>query len=163
MAVSKKRIFLIILAVPLLAFIVIQFKRPDRTNPPIDATRTMEAHVTVTPQVAAIFERSCDDCHTHKTVWPFYSQIAPVSWLVADDVRIGRNHLNMSDWASYDAKKRSKKLREICDEVMDGAMPLSQYLIVHRSAKLSPEEVKLLCDWSDAEREKMEAAEEKKD
>jgi hypothetical protein len=157
-----KKIFKIVLIVVVVAFIAIQFKRPDRTNPPIDAKQTIEAHQTVPQPVAAIFDRACNDCHSNKTVWPFYSQIAPVSWLVADDVTQGRRHLNFSEWGTYDKKKRVKKLGELCDEVTSGTMPMWQYTLTHRSAKLSPEDMKLLCGWSETEMDAIDNAAEQK-
>lgn len=157
-----KKIFKIVLIVVVVAFIAIQFKRPDRTNPPIDTKQVIEAHQTVPQPVGAILDRSCNDCHSNKTSWPFYTQIAPVSWLVADDVVQGRRHLNLSEWGTYDKKKRVKKLGEICDEVTDGAMPLSNYTLLHRSAKLSPEDVKVLCGWTETEMDAIDKAAEPK-
>src|SRR5882762_10607013 len=83
-------------------FLLIQFIRPARTNPPVDESQTIFARTQMTPQVAAIFERSCRDCHSHKTVWPWYSNVAPISWLISDDVNKGRQALNMSEWAKLD-------------------------------------------------------------
>src|SRR6266849_5164385 len=71
-------------------FVAAQFIGPRKTNPPVNQTRTMQAHVQMTPQVAAIFDRACQDCHSHETRWPWYSQIAPVSWFVIDQVNHGR-------------------------------------------------------------------------
>lgn len=151
-----KRILKIVLLILVVAFVALQFKRPDRTNPPIDVTKTVEALQNIPQPVAAIIDRSCSDCHSNKTVWPLYSQIAPSSWLVADDVTQGRRHVNLSEWGDLDPKRRAKKLEQICDEVTDGSMPLWQYTLIHRSAKLSPADVKTICDWTEAERTAME-------
>src|SRR5271165_2324423 len=70
--------------------VLIQFVQPKRTNPPVVPSRSLEAHVPVPPQVSAILKRACGDCHSSETVWPWYSHVAPVSWLVADDVNVGR-------------------------------------------------------------------------
>src|SRR5688572_27483192 len=133
------------------ALVGLQFVRPVRTNPPLDPSQTIHARLQVTPQVAAILDRSCQDCHSNTTRWPWYSNVAPISWLVIDDVNNGRSHLNFSEWGKLDNRQASKKLEEICEEVEDGAMPLQSYTWIHRSAKLSPEDVKTLCEWTAAE------------
>ncbi|MDQ3817446.1 MAG: heme-binding domain-containing protein [Acidobacteriota bacterium] len=130
------------------AVAVLQFIRPARTNPPVDQARTIQALAHVTPEVAGILDRSCNDCHTNQTRWPWYSQIAPVSWKVAGDVNEGRDHMNLSDWAQYSRSEQESLLRHICREVKDGTMPLRSYLWMHADAKLSTEDVKTLCDWA---------------
>ena len=129
----------------------LQFVRPARTNPPVDPSQTVYARVQVTPQVAAILDHSCQDCHSNTTRWPWYSNVAPVSWFLIDDVNEGRSHLNVSEWGKLDNRKAAKKLEEICEEVEDGAMPLPSYTWIHRSAKLSPEDIKILCEWTAVE------------
>ena len=136
-------------------FVIAQFKRPARSNPPIDHSQTLEAHMQVTPQVASILSRSCDDCHSHKTAWPWYTNVAPVSWFIADHVEDGRRHLNFSEWGRGDERRKRKKLEEICEEVRDGAMPLSSYTPLHPHAKLTAEDIKTLCDWTEAERARL--------
>ena len=138
--------------VVVVVLIGLQFVRPARTNPAVDQSQTIHARLLVNPQVAAILDRSCQDCHSNSTRWPWYSNVAPVSWIVIDDVNQGRSHLNLSEWGSLDNRKAEKKLEEICEEVEDGAMPLPSYTRIHRSAKLSPEDVKTLCEWTAAER-----------
>jgi len=109
----------------------------------------------MTPEVSAILDRSCRDCHSHKTVWPWYSNFSPVAWLVTDDVNQGRQNLNLSEWSKYDKDRQGKKLQKMCDEVTDGAMPLSIYTPLHRGSKLTPDQVKTLCAWTEAERARL--------
>ena len=137
------------------AFIGIQFVRPAKTNPAVDESRTLNSHAQVSPDIAAIMERSCNDCHTNKTRWPWYSEIAPVSWYLVHDVNEGRKHLNLSDWAKYDARRANRKLDEICEQVEKGEMPPKAYLILHPSAKLSDADKKALCDWAKSEQERV--------
>jgi hypothetical protein len=136
-------------------FLVAQFKRPARTNPPVDQTQTLEAHTQMTSQVASVLSRSCNDCHSNNTTWPWYTNVAPVSWFIADHVEDGRRQLNFSEWGKGDERRKRKKLEEICDEVRDGAMPLSSYTPLHPQAKLTPEDIKTLCDWTEAERARL--------
>lgn len=133
-------------------FVVAQFSRPARTNPTVDQTRALQAHTQVSPQVAAILDRSCGDCHSNKTRWPWYSNVAPVSWLVIDHVDHGRSHLNFSEWDRYNRREAEDMLKEICQEVKSGNMPLSSYTPLHPGSKLSADDVKMLCEWTNTER-----------
>ena len=129
-------------------FVGIQFVRPPRTNPVSDPALALKAP----PQVQAILDRSCRDCHSNDTRWPWYSNVAPVSWWLADHIRDGRKELSTSEWASYSARKKSRKLEEICEQVEEGEMPLPSYTWVHREAKLSEEDKRVLCAWAKSER-----------
>src|SRR5689334_13007104 len=124
-------IILIVLAV------AIQAIRPARTNPEVDESKTLRANSTTSADVAAILDRACNDCHSNKTTWPWYSEVAPVSWLLVDDVNDGRKELSLSEWGTYDSKKRVRKLKKICEEVESGGMPLKSYLLLHPAARLS--------------------------
>jgi len=144
-----------IAVVLIVIFLGIQFIRPARTNPLVDESHTIFAHTQMTPQVAAIFERSCRDCHSNKTVWPWYTNVAPISWWLTNHVNEGRQNLNLSEWGRLDQDRQEKKLRQICDEVSDAVMPLSSYLPMHPQARLSAEDKKTLCDWTEAERARL--------
>jgi cytochrome c551/c552 len=138
------------------ALIVMQFIRPARTNPPVDETATMSARLQVTPEVEAILNRSCIDCHSHKTVWPWYSNIAPISWQLVHDVNEGRRHWNVSNWPT-DPKRSAHRLEEMCEQVTKGEMPLWFYLPLHPTAKLTDADKKTLCDWANSERQRIGA------
>lgn len=150
-----KKALKIIVIVGVIAFVGIQFVRPDRTNPPIVEADTLEASMQVPEQVDAILNRSCVDCHTNKTQYPWYSNIAPVSWWLGNHISDGRRHLNLSIWNTYTAKRKAEKLGEICDQVESGEMPLPSYLWIHRYAVLKEGEAKTLCDWTEAEKAKV--------
>jgi len=150
-----KKALKIIVIVGVIAFIGIQFIRPDFTNPPVVEADTLEASMQVPEQVDAILNRSCVDCHTNKTVYPWYSKIAPVSWWLGNHISEGRRELNMSVWNTYSPKKKANKLNEICEQVESGEMPLPSYLWIHRYAVLKEGETKTLCDWANAEKAKI--------
>lgn len=133
------------------AFVVFQFFQIERTNPPIVEGDTLEAALAVPPDISLILGRSCNDCHTHKTIYPWYAYIQPSGWFLRDHVDTGRSRLNLSIFNTYDAKKKIKKLEEICEQVEYGEMPLPSYLWLHRTARLSDSEAKALCDWANAE------------
>jgi hypothetical protein len=131
-----------------LLFLVAQAYRPDRTNPAVDARRTMRANTQMTPEVAAILERSCKDCHSSETTWPWYSNVSPVSWFLKDHIDEGRRELSFSEWATYPKRKRERKLHEMCEQIEAGEMPLKSYLPLHPSARLSDEDKRILCEWT---------------
>ncbi len=136
----------------LVLFLGLQAFSPSKTNPPIDPGRTIQANTQMPPEVLAILERSCSDCHSNSTRWPWYSYIAPVSWLVIDDVNEGRRHLYFSEWGTYPPKKAIRRLQDICEQVSEGEMPLKSYLLMHPEARLSDGDKQLLCSWAEQER-----------
>ncbi len=136
-------------------FLAIQFVRPARTNPAVDESQTIFARTQMTPQVTAILNRSCADCHSNKTAWPWYTNVAPVSWFIVNHVNEARPLLNLSEWGKLDRDRQSKKLQQMCDEVSDGGMPLSTYTPLHPGSKPAPADVKIFCDWTDAERARL--------
>ena len=129
----------------------IQLIRPERTNPSVEPGQTLQAQLDLPPDAEAILRRSCYDCHSNETFWPWYSGIAPVSWLIARDVEEGRRSLNFSEWGTYKTGKVLSMLERICDETTFGEMPLSSYLVLHPSARLTAAEVQTLCDWAEQE------------
>ena len=122
-------------------FVGIQFIPVERTNPPITQD------VNPPENILVILKTSCYDCHSNETVWPWYSNIAPVSFLIANDVNEGREHLNFSEWDKYDAKRRSKKMDGVSELVEKGVMPLSIYTFIHSDAKMNPEKIKAIKEW----------------
>ena len=150
-----KKVLKIIALTCILGFIALQFFRPDRTNPPIVEPETLEASTIVPDDVSTIISRSCSDCHSHNTVYPWYSNISPFSWFLADHIEVGRKEMNFSVWNTYPPGKKQKKLEEICEQIEAKAMPLPSYLWIHRGAVLSESDGKLLCDWAKLEKAKI--------
>jgi Haem-binding domain len=130
--------------------IVAQVVRFPRTNPTIDPSREIGAAIPLTPTVSGIFERSCNDCHSDRTVWLWYSGVVPSSWLVIYDVHGARQKMNFSEWNATTPQQHKQLLDRMCSEVTNGDMPEWQYLIMHQKSKLSPEDVQAVCAWSKA-------------
>jgi hypothetical protein len=130
------------LLVALVALVAIQFVPVPRSNPPV------ETEVPAPAPVREILKRACYDCHSHETRWPWYSRVAPVSWLVAHDVDEAREHVDFSAWNRYDPPKRAKQLEEIWEEVEEGEMPLWFYVLLHPEARLSDEDRAVLRRWT---------------
>lgn len=126
----------------LVALVAVQFVPVTRSNPPV------ETEVSAPPEVRAVLRRACYDCHSNQTVWPWYASLAPASWLVARDVRNGREELNFSAWNRITAQQQVKKLKETWTEVADGEMPPWFYLAVHRDGVLSAEDRTVLRKWA---------------
>lgn len=127
------------------ALLIAQFIQPERVNPPADPSASFEAVAAPSREVAAAIGRSCRDCHSNQTSWPWYSRVSPVSWLIAGDVKEGRAKLNFSQWNIYSPEMTRIKLGEICDEVKKGKMPPAYYLPMHPETKVKPAEVSAIC------------------
>jgi hypothetical protein len=133
------RIALIVVAVIVLG---IQAVPVSRTNPPV------AADLQAPPEVHAILKRACYDCHSNQTKWPWYAYVAPVSWLVAKDVREGRKRMNFSNWGNYHPDKQEHKIEEIWEMVESGKMPLAVYRPMHPEAKLTDADRALIKEWA---------------
>ena len=132
-------------AVLLAGFGVIQFYQPDKSNPRLNPAAKFEAVAHPATEVISVIDRACRDCHSNSTVWPWYSRVAPVSWLIADDVRKGRAHLNFSEWDRLSPEAAKTRLNKACEELKDGGMPLWQYRLIHSEARLSEQEIDNFC------------------
>ena len=124
------------------AFAAAQLVRPERANPPIDATRTIQAHAD--SHVAEVLDRSCHDCHSNATEWPWYTRIAPLSWVWARGVREGRSVVNFSEWGGYSPEQQRALLDASCQAVSAGTMP-GAYTLVRPDARLSAQDVQTIC------------------
>jgi hypothetical protein len=125
-------------------FAAAQLIRPNRTNPPIDASRTIQARLGTGNDLTPVLDRACRDCHSNRTVWPWYTQVAPVSWLMAYGVRQGRQAVNFSEWAAYDPERQQQLLDQSCKDVTAGKMP-GAYTYLHPEMRLSAQDVEAVC------------------
>jgi hypothetical protein len=152
----KIKFFLKAIVIVLFAgFILLQFYRPDLTNPPIVQAERLETTTEIPENVRAVLKRSCNDCHSNETVYPWYSNVSPFSWLLAVHIEDGRRELNFSHWNTYTAKKKRHKYDEICEQVTSGEMPHNQYVWIHRDATLSERDKINLCAWAETEKAKI--------
>ena len=153
---TRKKLMWAVVIVALI-FIGLQFTSPARTNPSVDPSKTLEGTTAVPADVSALFVRSCDDCHSNKTNWRWYTYVAPVSWFTIGHVDEGRRELNFSEWGSYTERRKETRLRAICQQVQKGDMPLASYVLIHREVKLTPDQVQAICDWTKQEGQRMTA------
>lgn len=129
-------------------FAAAQLIRPDRTNPPTLASDTIAAHEGAGSPLVAVLDRSCSDCHSNAATWPSYTEIAPLSWLVAYGVREGRNAVNFSDWAAYPPERQQELLAASCRDASSGKMPGGAYTMLHPEAQLTAQDVETICSAS---------------
>lgn len=129
----------------------LQLVPSHRSNPAIQAERTIERNLAVPPEVIRILDKSCRDCHSSATRWPWYSRIAPASWLVARDVDKGREAMNLSEWSVKNGRTpltAAGTLAAACEEAKAGMMPLPKYVLLHPESRLAPGDVYTLCGWT---------------
>lgn len=101
-------------------------------------------------EVAGLLKTACYDCHSNETKYPWYSHVAPVSWLVAKDTREGREELNFSTWQEYDMMEKLKKLDDLVIEVKEGEMPMKIYTVIHSEARLTDAQRQLIITWAES-------------
>ncbi|HTY88979.1 MAG TPA: heme-binding domain-containing protein [Candidatus Acidoferrum sp.] len=139
-------------------FALAQVANPSRSNPAVVPGRDLLTAVSAPPGVAASLRAACYDCHSYETRWPWYSHVAPASWLVAADVRDGRERLNFSDWPVAQPERAAKRLGRISEEVGYRNMPPGKYTLLHQDARLTDTQRQALMDWADAEAARLKAA-----
>jgi hypothetical protein len=148
---KAERGFAILGGMSLAGLALMQFLRIDRQDTRIDETDKIEVETRIPAQIANILHRACRDCRTEQTVWPWYSNVAPMHWLMVADVNAGREHMNLSNWGRYRPGEQIARLTAICDMVRKGKMPLWYYRPLHPSASLSSNDVAQLCAWTDSQ------------
>jgi hypothetical protein len=122
-----------------------------RSNTPLLAGAPLD------PSITQRIEKSCQNCHSERTDWPWYSYVAPMSWLIENDVRQGRSHMNLSHWDEYTLEKRQEILTELSAMVRSRQMPPPRYLQLHPSAKLSDAEIDQIYQWARGERRRLKS------
>jgi len=129
-------------------FFLIQFVPANLPANNTDLTNDLILAENAPDNVKQIFTKACYDCHSNQTIYPWYSYVAPISWLIAKDTRLGREELNLSEWAELSKRKKIKVLNGIAEEIEEKNMPLKIYSIVHKDAILSDSEIKTITEWT---------------
>jgi hypothetical protein len=148
--------FKVVFIIALVIFVALQFTNPARTNPPVKTDLIAAANPPA--PVAAALRAACYDCHSHETKWPWYSRVAPMSWLIAGDVVEGRTNLNLSEWPADDAKRAARRLENMSEQIGNGEMPPKKYTAIHADARLTETQRKELTDWLDTTAEKIKSS-----
>lgn len=143
-----KKVFKWSLLIIAATLVIIQFFRPEKNISSVVSDQDISKHYGVPDKVLAVLQRSCYDCHSNNTAYPWYNNIQPFAWVLADHVKDGKDELNFSTFASYSPKKAAHKLDEVIGETGEGEMPLSSYTVIHRNAVLSDQEIKMISEWA---------------
>lgn len=152
-----KKVLKVILMIVIIAFIAIQFIRPEKNSGEEIAANQITAKYQASQEVQRILQVSCYDCHSNTTHYPWYSNIQPVAWWLEDHIVEGKEELNFSTFMEYPVWRQYKKFKEIGKEVKDGDMPMASYTLVHRDAVLSADQKLLIQNWAVNLMEEMEA------
>lgn len=136
---------LVPVAIAVILLVSIQLLPVSKTNPPVSQDLGAPA------AVESMLHRGCYDCHSNQTRWPWYAQVAPISWMLARDVRAGRKHLNFSTWDAYggDPGTVAGKLKKIGKVTKNGSMPFWYYTVIHPAARLTHADRMLIADWAE--------------
>jgi hypothetical protein len=133
----------------LLVLVAAQFIRSPQNVGVAEGPQSIVTQHAVPAEVRGILQRACYDCHSNRTVYPWYAAVQPVAWWLNDHISEGKSALNLSEFAGYDAKRAVRKLQAIADEVHERHMPLKSYLLLHPEAKLTDADVALVTTWAE--------------
>lgn len=129
-----------LLKILLVVFIILQFFRIDKTNPPVDQNMDFLTIKKTPENISKLIKTGCYDCHSNESTYPWYSNIQPIAWFLKKHIDEGRHKLNFSIFANYEPERQAHKLEECAEVLENGEMPLESYLLIHKDAKLSPEQ-----------------------
>jgi len=144
---NKKRFIWLII---ILLIVIIQLVPNQKPEVVLSNENDLIYNNKIPESVENILRTSCYDCHSNESKYPWYSYIAPVSWLVVRDIKVGREELNFSEWESQSKMDKAKNIDKIIDEVSDEQMPMSIYTLIHSDAKLSADKRQQIADWADS-------------
>ena len=152
-----KKFFKIFFMVLLVAFITIQFFRPAKNSSNAISTNDITTKYPLPAAIQTILKTSCYDCHSNNTIYPWYNNIQPVAWWLADHIKDAKEELNFSEFATYRIGRQYRKLEEINKEVKEEEMPLESYTYLHGNAKLNQQQRLTIANWATALRDSMKA------
>jgi len=143
----SKQFFKYIIIPLTILFVAIQFFRPERNEGELNLAPFI-AETNASKEVVTILKKACTDCHSNKTNYPWYSNIAPFSFKISSHVIEGKDELNFSEWSTFSVKRKEYKMDEIVEFIEKKEMPLQSYLLMHKEAFLTKDEVKMVINWA---------------
>jgi hypothetical protein len=149
-----------LLTVFIIAIILMQFYRPAKNQSALMPATDLIVMTAPPKPVENLLKNACYDCHSNNTRYPWYANVAPVSYFLANHIEEGKEHLNFSVWGDYSPKRRDHKLEEIIEEVSERQMPIKSYTWLHGNAKLSAEDIQTLTEWAKQLRVSVQPADE---
>ncbi len=151
----KKRVLKIAGLILLAVLVAIQFIPINKVNPPVDESLNLVSTEIISPEAQELLKNACYDCHSNESKYQWYSNVAPVSFVLENHIVEGREELNFSEYQSYTDKKKDHKLEEVIEALNDGWMPLNEYVWLHSEADLTTEQRTMLAQEFTAIREKL--------
>ncbi|HTY60562.1 MAG TPA: heme-binding domain-containing protein [Bacteroidota bacterium] len=132
------------------ALVAVQFVRPPKNQSPQMPGEGIDARFPVPPHIMQVFKRSCYDCHSDSTVYPWYAQIQPLGWWLNSHIEKGKRGINFDRFSTYRPMRQYAKFRDIVEQLQKDEMPIGSYLLIHRYARLGAEEKEEIITWSGA-------------
>lgn len=152
-----KKFLKTLLVIIIVAFVIIQFIRPSKSTGTHPEEMAIANVVEVPDQVMQTLKGACYDCHSNEVTYPWYWNVQPTAWILADHIEDGQRHLNFSAFGSYNLRRQYKKLDEIREEMEHGEMPINSYKWLHKSARLTDAQKQEVYNWVEKVRQSMEA------
>lgn len=146
-----------ILLVSAIIFIAIQFIQPAHNKSDQLLASDISNTITISDSVQAIIINACYDCHSNNTIYPWYSNIQPMGWLMAKHIKNGKDALNFSEFGSYSSRRQLSKLNGIANSIRDDIMPLRSYKLIHKNSQLSSTQMKLVINWAQQSKDSLSA------
>lgn len=143
---DRKKI-LNVLGIVAILFVGIQFIRPNTETPDVDQSKDFLVIEKAPENIQKMVKNSCYDCHSYKTIYPWYDQIVPVSWYVAHHIKEGREEINFSTWADFPENRKNKRLKGSARLIRNDKMPLWDYKLIHPGSKLNDQQKEELASW----------------
>lgn len=151
----KKRVLKIAGFILIVFAVAIQFIPINKINPPVNDSLNLVSTETISPEAQNLLKNACYDCHSNESNYPWYSNVAPISFVVENHIAEGREELNFSEYQSYTAQKKDRKLEEVIEALREGWMPLNEYVWLHGEADLTKDQRTILAQEFTAIREKL--------
>ena len=131
----------------LLVLLIMQFFRPQKNVAAQDQPQALKKQYAIPANVETTLQKACYDCHSNNTRYPWYAEVQPVAWYLADHVREGKEELNFDEFLSYPPRKQDHKLEEIIETQEEGTMPIASYTAIHKDANLTPKQKQEIIEW----------------
>lgn len=131
----------------LIVFVIAQFFQPEKNEGNLTSLTAFISETKPPEEVHKILKESCFDCHSNKTIYPWYSNITPINFWMADHVKVGTKKLNLSKWSDYSLKRKEHKMKEVWEEVEKRKMPLDSYTWTHAEANLTQDQIEAVVVW----------------
>ncbi|MBL4939501.1 MAG: heme-binding domain-containing protein [Lutibacter sp.] len=139
----------------MIVFVGIQFIPTNRNQSDEILESDFSKTFNVPSNIQNLFKKSCYDCHSNNTSYPWYNKIQPASWFLEKHIKEGKEELNFSEFGAYSKRKQKSKLKSIISQIRDDEMPMLSYTLIHGDAKLSTNEKQLIIEWVDKLRDSL--------